>query len=1096
MTKLYSTRLEEAKIGPEVIAAKPVPRFEPDVWKLLDRISFEFPDYVCPSAWLGHAPFAFWLVSKLRPRSFVELGVGRGFSYLTVCQAVSRLDLSTRCFGIDHWLGDEQAGFYTSDVFDTLKAYHDKKYLRFSTLVRSTFDDAGTTYEADSIDLLHIDGLHTYEAVRHDFDIWKSKLSRRGVILFHDTNVRGGDFGVYRLWNELAGLYPSFEFIHGHGLGVLGVGEDLPADLRLLFNANSDLAGEIREIYARLGETIQDRSTATQAKGEQGTSKKRIDDLERQLQTHTPLLAAAVERATKAEQAVAELVGARDKAIEELNWTNAELANLKDHSKITGETLSYVALDAARLQSEAGNKDLKIKELAQVTAMLSAERDAAAAELRIFTQRVRALKGAYALKARQVGELEARSRELLIEVAQQLEAVQQLQALAAELSQEADELAGARETLAALKQAFTQKTDEIKALNRKLDKAHEANARLELLAWKAAEDALLAAKHGQMEARLKDMAAAQERQRSEMDDLADEVKAAKDEMGSLITDYCTVRDRAAALTTEVERARRSRIWRAVSALNTLFERYERSMRRRLPFLYRGEETRKAQRKVAAVKVIAASKLFDRDWYLQRNPDVRASGMDPCYHYTAHGAKEGRHPGPFFDSKWYLEAYPDVSKAGLNPLSHYLMYGVQEGRRSRIVVDPAPYAAKQKAPKAARSSGPSREFGVNFVGPVSIASGLGTASRGYLGALAGAQVPARIFPVVEGFEHQKQLPFDVGNPPRRPYKISLVQLNADATQNALKLAPEEFSQDRYRVGLWVWELAAFPPEWHDCIERYDEIWVPSKFCQRSVSALSRKPVNVMPYVVPVSDAPLDLSVRQAWGLPEDAFVFLYMFDASSYLARKNPLSLIDAFVAEFGSNPKVVLVLKVSYAQFAHTEFEAVRKKCFGRPNIRLIDEVVEANQVLRFIDAADCYVSPHRSEGFGLTVAEAMSRGKPVIATDYGGTKDFLREENGYPIPYKLIEIDSKMGPYKKGYVWANPDMDALRSRMREVMSNPDSARNRGLQGTKDVRTMFNERAVGERLRSRLDEIWLAQKPRGFLGGAWKAPLSAERRIH
>lgn len=295
------------------------------------------------------------------------------------------------------------------------------------------------------------------------------------------------------------------------------------------------------------------------------------------------------------------------------------------------------------------------------------------------------------------------------------------------------------------------------------------------------------------------------------------------------------------------------------------------------------------------------------------------------------------------------------------------------------------------------------------------------------------------------------------------------------------------KDKYRIGLWVWELAAFPPEWHDCIERYDEIWVPSKFCQRSVSAVSRKPVNVMPYVVPVSETPLDLSIRQEWGLPQDAFVFLYMFDASSYLARKNPLFLIEAFIGEFAANPKVVLVLKVSYAQYAHREFEAVRRRCLGLPNIRLIEDVVEADQVLRFIDAADCYVSPHRSEGFGLTVAEALSRGKPVIATDYGGTKDFLTEETGYPIPYKLIEIESTMGPYQKGYVWANPDMDALRSRMRQVVSDPEAARKKGLQGSKYIRTMYNERALGERLRSRLDEIWLSHKSRGLLAGVRKA---------
>ncbi|TAA44351.1 glycosyltransferase [Pseudoxanthomonas winnipegensis] len=215
------------------------------------------PHRLPPSAWHGHIPFAAWLVEELRPGLLVELGTHHGASYLGFCQAVSELALATRCYAIDTWEGDEHAAFYEGSVYEQLRSYHDEKYDDFSKLLRCTFDEGLDKFADGSVDLLHIDGLHTYEAVKHDYESWFPKLSRRAVVLFHDLEERQGDFGVWRLWSEVAGKYPSFSFTHSHGLGVLLVGEDVPESVQALARLDSVQAAVVSNLFATLGRGVQ-----------------------------------------------------------------------------------------------------------------------------------------------------------------------------------------------------------------------------------------------------------------------------------------------------------------------------------------------------------------------------------------------------------------------------------------------------------------------------------------------------------------------------------------------------------------------------------------------------------------------------------------------------------------------------------------------------------------------------------------------------------------------------------------------------------------------------------------------------------------------
>src|SRR5262245_36652398 len=194
------TRLAGAASDLRALAA---PSLDPMFWRA-ERLG-------APSAWWEHVPFGQWVMCATRPRVLVELGTHWGVSYAAFCQAVARSSFDTRCYAVDTWHGDPQTGLYGEEVFADFRRFHDERYSAFSTLLRTTFDDARSQLTNGTVDLLHIDGLHPYEAVRHDFESWKPKLSERAFVLFHDTNERREDFGVWRFWAELTEQYPYFE---------------------------------------------------------------------------------------------------------------------------------------------------------------------------------------------------------------------------------------------------------------------------------------------------------------------------------------------------------------------------------------------------------------------------------------------------------------------------------------------------------------------------------------------------------------------------------------------------------------------------------------------------------------------------------------------------------------------------------------------------------------------------------------------------------------------------------------------------------------------------------------------------------------------
>ena len=227
-------------------------------------------------SWHEHIPFGMLLVDLLRPAVLVELGVHAGDSYCAFCQAVKALNLATRCYGVDSWTGDAHSGLYDTSILDELRAHHDPLYGSFSSLVQSTFDAALPTFADGTIGLLHIDGYHTYDAVKHDFEAWLPKMAADGVIVMHDTNVREYDFGVSRFWDEIKGRYRCFEFEHGYGLGVLAVGDVRSPGLEALLDATPGDAEIVRRFFCQLGHrlSLQDDVDAAE---------RRLEDTQREL---------------------------------------------------------------------------------------------------------------------------------------------------------------------------------------------------------------------------------------------------------------------------------------------------------------------------------------------------------------------------------------------------------------------------------------------------------------------------------------------------------------------------------------------------------------------------------------------------------------------------------------------------------------------------------------------------------------------------------------------------------------------------------------------------------------------------------------------
>ncbi len=332
--------------------------------------------------------------------------------------------------------------------------------------------------------------------------------------------------------------------------------------------------------------------------------------------------------------------------------------------------------------------------------------------------------------------------------------------------------------------------------------------------------------------------------------------------------------------------------------------------------------------------------------------------------------------------------------------------------------------------------PTCREGVVVGGELGRASGLGEGARLMLAALGQLGVPAwslqcGLLPPGDSGARPPAAPLPAGAP-------LVLHVNGPSLPAALLALPRSLLRGRRVVGYWAWELGVVPATWRHAAPFVHEVWAPSRFTAAALESLVPGRVRVVPHPVACSPPRPSALGRADFGLPENAVVVLVSFSLASSFARKNPHAAIAAFRAAFAGRPDRILLLKIVHADHAPGDMEQLRAMVAGDAHIRLETRLLPAADSHALTRCADIVLSLHRSEGFGLVPAEAMLLGRPVVATDYSGTTDFLDATCGMPIPYRLVPAVDPRGVFEApGAVWAEADVPAAAAALRRLADDP-----------------------------------------------------------
>jgi glycosyltransferase involved in cell wall biosynthesis/SAM-dependent methyltransferase len=413
--------------------------------------------------------------------------------------------------------------------------------------------------------------------------------------------------------------------------------------------------------------------------------------------------------------------------------------------------------------------------------------------------------------------------------------------------------------------------------------------------------------------------------------------------------------------------------------------------------------------------------------------------------------------PGDDERPYLRWVRKVGPTQLG-LSAELLEAVERGKKGRPVNSTKSGARESTASAAARRSlgkvtipkKPSK--GVNLVGYLKAELGIGEAARKLMAGLEQAGIEFSTITFEQTSSRQEQ-PIRERYSNQARFDTNIICVTADRLPSLRRHVSAQFFEQRYSIGVWFWELAHFPRAFHGAFELVDEVWVATRFIRDALAKATSKPLQIVP--IPLEIPPATPLARAELGIP-DQFMFLFSFDYFSIFERKNPLAVVEAFTRAFADGEGPILVVKSINHEPNLKSAQRLRHAAATRSDVHLIERYVSSSVKDSLMAGCDCYVSLHRSEGLGLTMAEAMAYGKPVIATNYSGNVDFMHPGNSYLIPYTLINVPEGCDPYPAGAAWADPDVDAAAAAMRSVYDNPTRARELGQVAREDVLSRFS----------------------------------------
>ncbi|RCW50845.1 glycosyltransferase family 4 protein [Paenibacillus prosopidis] len=360
-------------------------------------------------------------------------------------------------------------------------------------------------------------------------------------------------------------------------------------------------------------------------------------------------------------------------------------------------------------------------------------------------------------------------------------------------------------------------------------------------------------------------------------------------------------------------------------------------------------------------------------------------------------------------------------------------------------------------------------GINLIGYIRAEMGIGEACRSIAKAIKKTGIPFRILNYPKG-NPGRMLDFSWRKmESKRPsHNTNLFIMNPDSLLGARHYFGNALFKKRYNIGYWHWELPEFPDEWCKSFKWVQEIWVPTQFIKESVEKKAKVPVRVIPLAIEVGYDP-HLN-RQSFGLPQDRYLFLSMFDTNSLTQRKNPYAAVEAFQSAFANDDAAAgLVVKISNPEVDPEGIRILKQRTADYPNIFFIEGVIGREEVNALLHSVDCFISLHRSEGFGLGLAEAMYLGKPVIGTGWSGNTDFMNADNSCPVQYELKTVGQDYGLYKAHQIWANPDIGHAAYYMKKLVNDREWALRIGLNGQTTIHTDFSPNAVGMLIKNRLE---------------------------